>query len=44
MNSAFSVIKAEYQSNQTVIAAAIWLSFSDFFPAGAILTFLSFHA
>lgn len=49
MNSAFSVIKAEYQTNQTVVAAAIWLSFSGFFffflsPAGAMLTFLSFHA
>lgn len=31
MNSAFSVIKAEYQINQTVVAAAIWLSFSDVF-------------
>lgn len=31
MNSAFSVIKAEYQTNQTAVAAAIWLSFTDFF-------------
>lgn len=47
MNSAFSVIKAEYQTNQTVAAAAIWLSFSGSFfspPTGAMLTFLSFHA
>lgn len=34
MNSAFSVIKAEYQTNQTAVAAAIWLSFADFFFSG----------
>lgn len=35
MNSAFSVIKAEYQTNQTVVGVAMWLLSSDFFPIPA---------
>lgn len=31
MNLVFRLIKAGYQTNQTVVAATIWLSFTDFF-------------
>lgn len=31
MNSAFFVIKAKYQTNQTVVGVALWLLSSDFF-------------